>query len=61
MLSINNPMQFNHLESILPLDLQSLIPCDRWIITVLLLFEQLNKKAFDFMKEILGQDVTPQN
>ena len=62
MLSSNNPMQFNYLESILPLVDPSVIGES---LLLLLLFEQLNEQAFNLWKKSLDnlslQDVTPQS
>ena len=56
MLSIDNPMQFNG---------KCWSQHDMWIIIVLLLFEQLNKQAFNLWKKSLDnlspQDITPQS
>ena len=65
MLSVNNQMQFNHLESTIPSSGKSWSQRDRRIIIVLLLFEHLNKQAFNLWKKSLDnlspQGVTPQS
>ena len=56
-MSVNNPMQFSHLESTPPLVCRvSWSQSDWWIIV--LLFEQLNKHAFNLWKKSLD-DLSP--